>query len=173
MDDIVAVLPPLLQTLEACPLSRFISSRGFDRVMEAAGTPEETCRTARAQLHESPAGFADVRTSIEAASDAALAAFAGLREVQHGDGGLIAVFRALRYVPRAQEALCPLAAKFPPVSDFFVDTALRDDTALKARLDQPAARDTGIFHDNNEAGAAAASRSTCPNSARPIEAGRW
>jgi phospholipase/carboxylesterase len=153
VDDIVAVLPPLLQTLEALSfVARHLNPPDFDRVMEAAGTPDEALRSARAQLGEWPAEFADVRTSIEAAGDAALAAFAGLREVQHGNGDLIAVFRALRHAPRAQEALYPLVAKFPPVSDFFVDPALRDDAALKARLDQPAARDTGIFHHNNEAG---------------------
>jgi phospholipase/carboxylesterase len=153
VDDIVAALPPLLQTLEALSfVARHLNPPDFDRVMEAAGTPDEALRSARAQLGEWPAQFADVRTSIEAAGDAALAAFAGLREVQQGNGDLIAVFRALRHAPRAQEALYPLVAKFPPVSDFFVDPALRDDAALKARLDQPAARDTGIFHHNNEAG---------------------
>jgi phospholipase/carboxylesterase len=153
VDDVVAVLPPLLQTLEALSfVARHLNPPDFDRVMEAAGTPDEALRSARAQLGEWPAQFADVRTSIEVAGDAALAAFTGLREVQHGNGDLIAVFRALRHAPRAQEALYPLAAKFPPVSDFFVDPALRDDAALKARLDQPAARDTGIFHHNNEAG---------------------
>jgi phospholipase/carboxylesterase len=45
-----------------------------------------------------------------------------------------------------------LAAKFPPVSDFFVDPAMRDDGALKARLEQPAAETTGVFHDHNESG---------------------
>jgi phospholipase/carboxylesterase len=93
-----------------------------------------------------------MRTSIEAACDAALAAFAGLREVQHGNGDLIAVFRALRYAPRAQEALYPLAKKFPPVSDFFVDPALRDDGDFKARLERPAAEDSGVFHHDNEPG---------------------
>jgi phospholipase/carboxylesterase len=42
--------------------------------------------------------------------------------------------------------------KFPPVSDFFVDPARRDDSALKARLEQPAVADTGVFHDHNEPG---------------------
>jgi len=47
--------------------------------------------------------------------------------VQYGDGDLTAVFRALRYAPRAQEALYPLAAKLPPVrAGFFVDPAFRD-----------------------------------------------
>jgi len=153
VDDIVAVLPPLLQSLESLSfIARHLNPPDFGRVMQAAGTPDETLRSVRAQLAEWPTEFAEVRRSIEAASDAALAAFAGLREVQHGNGDLIAVFRALRYAPRAQEALYPLAAKFPPVSDFFVDPALRDDSHLEARLAQPAAEDTGVFHDRNEPG---------------------
>ena len=153
VDDIVAVLPPLLQSLEALSfIARHLNPPDFGRVMEAAGTPDHALRSVRAQLAEWPAEFADVRTSIEAASEAALAAFAGLREVEQGDGDLIAVFRALRYAPRAQEALYPLSAKFPPVSDFFVDPALRDDSGLKARLEAPAAANTGVFHDNNEPG---------------------
>src|SRR5258708_6158324 len=90
--------------------------------------------------------------SLEAASDAALAAFAGLRAVQLGNGDLIAVFRALRFSPRAQEALYPLAVKFPPVSEFFTDPALREDAGLKARLAEPAQENTGIIHDHNEPG---------------------
>ena len=63
-----------------------------------------------------------------------------------------AVFRALRYAPRAQEALYPLAARLPPVSQFFVDPALREDADLAARLAAPANANTGIFHDHNEPG---------------------
>jgi len=153
VDDIVAVLPPLLQSLEALSfIARHLNPPDFGRVMQAAGTPDETLRSVRAQLAKWPTGFAEVRQSIETACDATLAAFAGLREVERGNGDLIAVFRALRYAPRAQEALYPLAAKFPPVSDFFVDPALRDDSHLKARLEAPAGENTGVFHDHNEPG---------------------
>jgi phospholipase/carboxylesterase len=93
-----------------------------------------------------------LRAPLVTASDAALAAFAGLRAVQQGEGDLIAVFRALRHAPRAQEALYALAAKLPPVSAFFVDPALREDTGLLARLAEPAGENTGIFHDHNEPG---------------------
>jgi phospholipase/carboxylesterase len=72
--------------------------------------------------------------------------------VQDGNGDLIAVFRALRHAPRAQEALYPLAEKFPPVSEFFTDPARRDDANLLARLAEPARPDTGIMHDHNEPG---------------------
>ena len=153
VDDIVAVLPPLLQSLEALGfVARHLNPPDFGRVMHAAGTPDEALQAVQARLADWPQDFADVQGALQAASDAALKAFEGLRAVQNGNGDLVAVFRALRYAPRAQEALYPLAAKFPPVSSFFVDPVLRDDADLSARLAAPAAQDTGILHDHNEAG---------------------
>ncbi len=153
IDDIVAVLPPLLQSIEALAfVARHLNPPDFDRVMQTIGAPEEALQTVRTRLTERPEQFADVRASLERSSDAALAAFAGMRAVQHGNGDLVAVFRALRYLPRAQEALYPLAEKFPPVSDFFLDPALRDDDALKARLAAPRSEHTGVTHDRDDPG---------------------
>ncbi len=153
VDDIVAVLPPLLQSIEALGfIARHLNPPNFGRVMEAAGTPDQALRTVRPRLDNWPAEFESVRNSLETASDVALAAFDGLRAVEQGNGDLIAVFRALRYAPRAQEALYPLAAKLPPVSAFFIDPDLRDDADLLARLAEPAGENTGIVHDHNEPG---------------------
>src|SRR5450755_4284979 len=124
VDDIVAVLPPLLQSLEALGfIARHLNPPTFGQVMEAAGTPDQALQAVRPRLADWPEEFAHLRTPLATASDAAITAFGGLRAVQHGDGDLIAVFRALRHAPRAQEALYPLAEKLPPVSEFFVDRA--------------------------------------------------
>src|ERR1700754_399249 len=97
VDDIVAVLPPLLQSLEALAfVARHLNPPDFGRVMHEIGAPEQALQAARAQLGEWPQDFVDLRTSLDVAGDAALAAFAGLRAVQGGQGDLIAVFRALR-----------------------------------------------------------------------------
>src|ERR1700674_731910 len=153
VDDIVAVLPPLLQSLEALGfIARHLNPPDFDSVMEAAGTPDQALQAVRPRLADWPEEFAGIRTALETASDAALAAFEGLRSVQHGNGHLVAAFRALRHAPRAQEALYPLAAKLPPVSGFFVDPALREDAGLLARLAEPGNENTGIVHDHNEPG---------------------
>ncbi len=153
VDDIVAVLPPLLRSLEGLSfIARHLNPPDFDSVMAAAGTPDQELVTARTHLAAWPEQFADIRASLDAAAEAALRAFAGLREVQNGHGDLAAVFRAVRYLPRAQEALYPLAAKFPPVSQFFLDPTLREDAALEARLAQPAGDNTGVMHDHNEPG---------------------
>ena len=153
VDDIVAVLPPLLQSLEALGfIARHLNPPQFDAVMEAAGAPDQALQAVRPRLADWPEEFAHLRTPLETASDAALAAFAGLRAVQHGNGDLVAVFRALRHAPRAQEALYPLTAKLPPVSHFFIDPPLREDADLLARLAEPAQENTGIMHDHNEPG---------------------
>jgi phospholipase/carboxylesterase len=153
VDDIVAVLPPLLQSLEALGfVARHLNPPDFGRVMEAVGAPDEALRHVRSRLDSWPEQFEQAGASLRAASDATLAAFAGLRAVERGDGDLVAVFRALQHAPRAQEALYPLAATLPPVSDFFLDSSLRDDAALNARLSEPAAEHSGIFHNHNEPG---------------------
>src|SRR3981081_2618432 len=151
VDDIVAVLPPLLQSLEALAfVARHLNPPQFDSVMETAGTPDHALRGVRAGVADWPGEFENIQAALEAASDAALAAFEGLRAVQHGNGDLVGVFRALRYASRAQGALYPLAAKLPPVSSFFVDPRLREDADLLARLAGPASENTGIIHDKTK-----------------------
>ena len=153
VDDIVAVLPPLLQSLEALGfIARRLNPPDFGRVMHAAGTPDQALRAELLRLAGWPEEFDHLRAPLQTASDAALEAFEGLRAVQQGNGDLVAVFRALRHAPRAQEALYPLAAKLPPVSSFFTDPDLREDAGLLARLAEPAQQDTGILHDHNEPG---------------------
>jgi phospholipase/carboxylesterase len=153
VDDVVAVLPPLLQSLEALAfIARNLNPPEFGSVMEAVGMPDQALQGVRTRLAGWPEQFAGLRSSLEAASDAVLAAFTGLRAVQNGNGDLIAVFRALRHLPRAQEALYPLAATLPPVSSFFVDPDLRENAGLGQRLAKPASENTGIIHDRNEPG---------------------
>jgi phospholipase/carboxylesterase len=153
VDDIVAVLPPLLDALDALGfVARHLHPPAFDSIMNAIGTPDDALQAARSRISEWPPAFAAMRGQLERACDEALAAFVGLRTVQLGNGDLVAVFRALRHAPRAQEALYPLAAKFPPVSSFFLNSAMREDEDLLARLADVAPETTGIFHDRNEPG---------------------
>ncbi|MBR0830819.1 phospholipase [Bradyrhizobium manausense] len=153
VDDIVAVLPPLLNALEGLGfVARHLHPPAFESVMQAIDTPDDALRVARSRLGEWPQAFAEMRGLIERACDETLAAFAGLRTVQRGQGDFVAVFRALRHVPRAQEALYPLAAKFPPVSSFFLSATTREDEDLLTRLTEATGEHTGIVHDHNEPG---------------------
>ncbi len=146
VDDIVAVLPPLLQSLEALGfVARYLNPPDFGRVMEEAGQPDDALRAARPRLSQWPAEFDGIKTALETASDAALAAFDGLRAVQNGNGDLVSVFRALRYSPRAQEALYALVGKFRPVSVLFVVPWLGEFCDLAASLAARANVNSVIF----------------------------
>jgi phospholipase/carboxylesterase len=73
VEDIAAVLPPLLQSLEALGfIARHLNPPDFDRVMESAGTPDQALQGVRPRLADWPEQFAGVRTALETASDAAL-----------------------------------------------------------------------------------------------------
>jgi phospholipase/carboxylesterase len=153
VDHIVAVLPPLLQSLESLEfIARHFHPPAFDAVMERIGAPDQALQEVRARLDNWPHDFKDVGAPLSVASDAALAAFAKLRAVQNEGGDIRDVFRALRYLPRAQEAVYPLAARLPPVSQFFLAPDMRNDAAALARFAQPPAPGSGVHHFDNEPG---------------------
>jgi phospholipase/carboxylesterase len=59
VDDIVAVLPPLLQSLEALGfIARHLNPPDFDSMMETAGTPDQALQAVRPRLAGWPAEFA-------------------------------------------------------------------------------------------------------------------
>ncbi len=154
LDDLVALVPPLLQCLEALRfVARFLNPMDLDAVMEAVGTPEEPLRAALPRLAGWPAEMTGLRERLDTAGAATLAAFEGLRAGRERVGDVRDAYRALRHAPRAHEALYPLAAVLPPVSHFFTDPGLRDDSDLQKRLAAPRSRDdAGILHAGNEPG---------------------
>lgn len=154
VDDIVAVLPPLMHAIEGLAfVARHFHPPDFAAVLDAVGTPDDTLNQVRARLNDWPASLAHVQSPLVRACDAALAGFEGLRSAHDSADGMSAVRRALRQGPCAQEALYPLSALFPPVSQFFLDPAMRENAEFLARLDQPA-RDgeTGVMHIDNDTG---------------------
>jgi phospholipase/carboxylesterase len=132
--------------------ARHLHPAAFASVINAIGAPDEALQAARGAIGDWPEQFAVLRNRLDGACNETLAAFAGIREVERGNGDLVAVFRALRHVPRAQEALYPLSTQFPPVSNFFLNAANRGNEGLLARLETGASEHTGIFHDHNEPG---------------------
>jgi phospholipase/carboxylesterase len=152
-DHLATLLPPLLHSLEMLGfLTRHFHPPDFGAVMEAAGTPDQDLRAARVALEGPPDALTGVHRHLLAATDAALAAFDGLRKAPAEPDGVRAVFRALRYVPRAKEALYPLAAAVPAINRFFLNAALRDDADALTRAATPAGGGTGVTHVNNEPG---------------------
>ena len=71
VDDIVALLPPLLQSLEALGfVARYLNPPDFDRVMERVGLPDEALRAERPRLEQWPEQISAIKTPLTAASDA-------------------------------------------------------------------------------------------------------
>jgi phospholipase/carboxylesterase len=152
--DIGDLLPPLLQSLTALEfIARHLDPMIFEAVMEGVGTPDKALRLARDKIGDPSNGAQGGEAQLLAASDHALAAFDGMRAALAQGDDLYAVFRALRHLPRALEALYPLASNVPAVSSFFLVPSLRSDAAALARHAQPA-RDgeTGVMHFDNEPG---------------------
>jgi phospholipase/carboxylesterase len=148
--DPAKILLPLLTCIETLSLvARHFDPSSLGEVMEAIGTPEATLRAAYSDFKPSDASD-DVGKRLVAASDEALSAFAELREAA-GQGDVRAVFRALRHLPRAQEALYPLSYVIPVVSAFFLDPSLRSDAdALARSMQPPRQNETGVMHVDNE-----------------------
>ena len=87
VDDIVAVLPPLLQSLEALGfIGRHLHPPEFGRVMQAAGEPDLALRAVRAQMTAWPEEFSDVRAPL--ATGALVTRARRVRTVEKGRGRL-------------------------------------------------------------------------------------
>jgi phospholipase/carboxylesterase len=157
LDDLTALLPPLLRSLEALGfVARYLNPSDFGRVMQAVGAPDAPLADLRARLDAWPDALGEVRSGMAAAADATIGTFAELRAAGESGADIGAVYRALRHLPRAQAALYPFAAGLPPLSRFFLEPDRRDDAALLARLGEaPARPDTGVLQLAGEPGARA------------------
>ena len=147
-ETVAALLDPLLRALELLTfVSRHLHPPDFEELMASIGTPDEELRSTLVRQSEWHEGLSGIRTALDAACDAALGAFAGLRETLQQGGDIRSVYRALRLVPKGMEALYPLAGLLPPVNRFFLDPSLRSDTEVQARFLGASARDknTGVM----------------------------
>jgi len=150
LDDLVALLPPLLRSLDGLGfVARHLHPPDFAAVLEAVGTPEAALRDALPRLADWPEALSPVATQLRIAAEAVLAAFEGLRAAPGEADSLRTVFRALRQLPRAQEALYPLSG-LARVHEFFLDPTVREDAELRARFAQAGKRDDiGVLHAEN------------------------
>ena len=133
VDDIVAVLPPLLQSLEALSfVARHLHPPDFDRVMQAAGTPDQALRRCASGSPTGPRNFPVSEARLKPPATRRSPHSAGCAWCTTAMAISSRCSSALRHATRAQEALYPLVAKLPPVSQFFVEPTLREDTALRS-----------------------------------------
>jgi len=152
--EIDRLLVPLLVAIETLSLiSRHADPMEFDAVMDAVGRPDDVLRLALDDRGVGEGEAGDAFEAVRTASDSALTAFEGLRAAVPRGVDPRAIFKALRHLPRAQEALYPLAAFHPAVNRFFLDPAVRGSAEAVARSAQPARGDmTGVIHRENDPG---------------------
>jgi phospholipase/carboxylesterase len=159
LDAITAILPPLLHSMEALIfIGRYLHPPQLQNLIDHVGAPDAGVRTALAQFStiDWPDRLMNFNRRITDAGDAVCEAFEGLRAAENEDDRMSAARRAMRRSTRAAEALYPIAALLPPVSQFFLEEAARTDEALEARLSEAARRvddeNTGVIHANNDRG---------------------
>ena len=144
--ETVTILPPLLRALTVLEfIARHLDPMTFDQMFAAVGTPDDALREA---LH----GVEGDEPEVVSAR-LALSAFDNMRTAMADGDDLYAIYGALRYLPRALEALYPLASRNPLVNSFYLDASLRGDADIVACTAQPP-RDgeTGVMHFDNERG---------------------
>lgn len=172
LEDVMALLPPLLGSLEALGfIARHLNPADLAEAVASVGAPHAALEPALAPLAAWPDALAGARAAFTRAGEEVLAAFAELEAVLTGEGDMGAVYRAMRHVPRAQEALYPLADGLAPVSRYFLEPGLRDDTDLIARLAEAEPReDTGLAHIGDEPGSRGGFSLYVPETYTPYEA---
>lgn len=143
---IEGVLAPLLAALGALQaMSRRLQPGAIPEIAADAKNRLDTLRAARADAPEWAERLKPLSAQIDLAADSAEAALSGLADAAASPEAIRLAYGALRHLPKALEALYPLAGFLRPVSRFFLDPAYRDDEALLAALDGAAPDGTGVL----------------------------
>lgn len=154
VDAIAALLPPLLNALEALAhVGRHLHPTRFDALAASAGAMEKPVREGLEQFKAAhwPPHLERFREHLEQAATEVGMAFERLAAATRSPQAVLEGYRALRHATRATEALYPVALMLPPVSRFFVEAAWRDDSTLAERLAGADAsrEDVGVMHAAN------------------------
>lgn len=146
LEAMAAVTVPLLQALGTLEfVARHFHPPLFPGLMKQIGTPDEMLRANLPRLADMPEHYAGVAAALEASGRETLAGFDALRVADMDD--LRSVFRALRRLPSALEALYPLAGILPPVNRFFLEPDARADEAMQKRfMRMEIVENAGLMH---------------------------
>lgn len=134
VDQVERLVASLLRTLDSLSfVARHVNPIGYSFLLDRVGRPDDDLRAAR-NTPPWPDPYSALRPLLDSASDSALAAFEGLRAAAEPPEDMMAAYKAFRHLPRALEALYPLAGILPPVNRFFLDPDQRADKELQARF---------------------------------------
>ncbi|MFO1159236.1 MAG: phospholipase [Reyranellaceae bacterium] len=151
VDAIARLVPATLKALHALEFAgRHLSPATLPKLIEAmAGRDDDLAPAlAASRALDWPGRLAPVRGCLEPAAEAAAEGLAGLRDAGDAPQPIVAAYRALRGYAKAAAALYPLAAFLRPVSQFFLEQAMRSDPALNERIGgvDPDRAQVGVMH---------------------------
>lgn len=157
VENIARLTPAVLRGLHALEFaSRHVSPTTLPELVKAVAGRSDDLGGALAASREAvwPERLEPVRQCLEGAGNATLAGLTSFVASVEEPQPIVGAYRALRNYARACEALYPLAAHLKPVSQFFLETAARDDAALAAKLASvdPAHEHVGFMHVDGPAG---------------------
>lgn len=145
VEQVETLVAPLLRTLDALGfIARHVHPIGFAHLLARANLPQAEIAAARA-MPPWPDPWSALRPPLDEASDLALAAIEALREAVAPPEDIMRAWRGLRTLPRALEAIYPLAGIVPAINRFFLDPDQRHDADLQKRLMHPPPPDTGVI----------------------------
>ena len=151
IDAIACLVPATLRALYALEFAgRHLSPTNLPRLIEAVAGRDVDVEGALASSRATawPERLGPVRDCLERATKAAGEGISALLIASEAPQPIVAAYRAMRAYARGTEALYPMAAHLKPVSQFFLESAARDDTAIAARLAavNPAREQVGVMH---------------------------
>lgn len=156
-EALTALLRALLNALDALQqTARQLHPPQLEQLVARVTGLDQPLREAMAgfQALQWPDHLSGFSTCLAEAAEMTGRGLAGLQAAAEDPEGIVAAYRALRHIPRALEALYPLAQVLPPISRFYLeDGASADDERLRALAIADGGRDNvGVMHANNERG---------------------
>lgn len=157
IETIAKLVPATLRALYALEFAaRHLSPDTLSRLIEAIADRHDDVEAAlvASRAIDWPERLAPVRDSLERAAAAAAEGITRLLVAPEAPQPIVAAYRALRTYAQAAEAIYPMAAHLKSVSQFFLEPAARDDTALADRLASldPTREGVGVMHGGGPAG---------------------
>ncbi|MES1990336.1 MAG: phospholipase [Pseudomonadota bacterium] len=154
LDAIMALVPQLLEALEVLQfIARHVHPPRLEVLIEQFAEADLPVRLGAEAFNaiEWPDDLAGFAAQLNLVATEVVTAFEELRGAQTDANPIGSVYRALRHISRASEALYPVAAMLPPVSPFFLEPKARGDKALIQRLAAGMGReDAGLRHFSND-----------------------
>lgn len=145
-ERIEVIQAPLLACLEALEqVARHIHPGTLAAAARGGGDDLDKLRMASEDLSEWPAHLEPLARQFGQAAGNVLTAFERLAETGGSEQAMFMAYRALRGLPKAHEALYPLAGLLPGVSRHFLEPDQREDDELVEALSGVAPEGTGVL----------------------------